>query len=113
MGPSSPGNAASHRGVLDKGISYMKSWKILLAAGAASFAFSAAAMAQDATPPASAAPGATPAAPAAAPPAPTGPQFAFNLAVTSDYVFRGISQTSGEAAASGGIDVTDGLFYVG
>jgi len=37
----------------------------------------------------------------------------YNLDVTSDYVFRGISQTSGKAAVQGGIDYAKGLFYAG
>ena len=42
-----------------------------------------------------------------------GPAFAFNVAVTNDYVFRGISQNDGETAVSGGIDFTDSIFYAG
>lgn len=37
----------------------------------------------------------------------------FNLAVTSDYVYRGISQTNEDAALQGGVDVTAGSFYAG
>ena len=44
---------------------------------------------------------------------PTGPQWAFNLAGTSDYVFRGVSQTEEDAAISGGVDATVGSFYAG
>lgn len=82
----------------------MKSWKIMLGAAAAALAFGSAAMAQDATP-----------APAAAAPAAAAPPYtlAFNFAVTNDYVFRGLSQTSGEYAFSGGIDFTAGQFYLG
>lgn len=36
-----------------------------------------------------------------------------NIAVTSDYVFRGYSQTDEEPAIQGGVDVTIGAFYVG
>lgn len=92
----------------------MKSWKIMLGAAAAALAFGSAAMAQDATP-APAAPGATPAGPAATPPAAAAPPYtlAFNFAVTNDYIFRGLSQTSGEYAFSGGIDFTAGQFYLG
>ena len=43
----------------------------------------------------------------------TGPEVAFNAAVGSDYVFRGVSQTEGDPAISAGVDVTQGLFYAG
>lgn len=43
----------------------------------------------------------------------TGPDFAFNAAVASDYVFRGVSQTESDPAVSAGVDVTQGLFYAG
>jgi uncharacterized protein (TIGR02001 family) len=36
-----------------------------------------------------------------------------NVGVTSDYVFRGVSQSSGEAAIQGGVDFTCGKFYAG
>lgn len=36
-----------------------------------------------------------------------------NVAVTSDYVFRGVSQTEEEAAVSVGVDLTNGAFYAG
>ena len=49
--------------------------------------------------------------PALAPDA--GPQWAFNVAGTSDYVFRGVSQTEEDPAISGGVDVTVGSFYAG
>ncbi len=39
--------------------------------------------------------------------------IAYNLAVSSDYVFRGFSQTSEDPAVSGGIDLTSGGFYAG
>jgi len=92
----------------------MKSMKLMLCAAAATLAFGSAAMAQDTTPPASAAPGANPATPAAAPAAPA-PAYtvAFNFAATNDYLFRGLSQTSGQYAFSGGVDVTAGQLYVG
>lgn len=41
------------------------------------------------------------------------PEIAWNLGVTSDYVFRGFSQTSEDPALFGGVDVTSGDFYVG
>lgn len=43
----------------------------------------------------------------------TRPDFAFNAAIGSDYVFRGVSQTEGDPALSAGVDVTQGLFYAG
>lgn len=51
--------------------------------------------------------------PAFADDAPTGPVVSFNAAVTNDYLFRGLSQTSGDAAGQGGVDVTAGMFYAG
>src|SRR5947199_231476 len=75
----------------------MKSWNLMLGAAAAALAFSSAAMAQTA-PAAEAAPAYT---------------IADNVAFTSDYLFRGLSQTSGDAAPSGGIDLTAGKFYLG
>ena len=41
------------------------------------------------------------------------PEVAWNLGVTSDYVFRGYSQTSEDPAIFGGVDVTAGNFYAG
>jgi len=41
------------------------------------------------------------------------PEVAFNVGVTSDYVFRGFTQTSEDPAIQGGVDVTLGSFYVG
>lgn len=38
---------------------------------------------------------------------------AFNFGVTSDYVFRGFSQTDTDPAIQGGMDVSIGSFYVG
>lgn len=44
----------------------------------------------------------------------TGGSFSANAGIASDYLFRGISQTGGEAAVSGGIDWDSGVgFYVG
>jgi uncharacterized protein (TIGR02001 family) len=37
----------------------------------------------------------------------------FNFGVTTDYVFRGESQTSEEGAVFGGMDLTYGMFYAG
>jgi uncharacterized protein (TIGR02001 family) len=39
--------------------------------------------------------------------------FAYNIGVTSDYVFRGITQTDGGAAVQGGVDYSNGIFYAG
>lgn len=36
-----------------------------------------------------------------------------NVAIASDYVFRGISQTEGGPAIQGGFDYTNGIFYAG
>jgi len=41
------------------------------------------------------------------------PEVAFNAAVTSDYVFRGFSQTDTGPAVQGGVDLTAGVFYAG
>ncbi|MEG1030097.1 MAG: TorF family putative porin, partial [Brevundimonas sp.] len=43
----------------------------------------------------------------------TGPDFTFNAAIGTDYVFRGVSQTEGDPAISAGVDVTQGAFYGG
>ena len=42
-----------------------------------------------------------------------GPDIAWNVAVVSDYVFRGVSQTEEDPAISGGVDMTAGSFYAG
>jgi uncharacterized protein (TIGR02001 family) len=39
--------------------------------------------------------------------------FGANAALTTDYVFRGFSQTAGGAAVQGGFDATCGRFYAG
>lgn len=39
--------------------------------------------------------------------------FSGNVALTSDYVFRGISQSDGDIAVQGGFDVSHGMFYAG
>lgn len=41
------------------------------------------------------------------------PEVAFNAAVTSDYVFRGFSQTDASPTVQGGVDATVGVFYAG
>ncbi|MFC7377169.1 TorF family putative porin [Brevundimonas sp. GCM10030266] len=43
----------------------------------------------------------------------TGPQISWNGAVTSDYVFRGVSQTMEDPAISAGVDLTHNGFYAG
>ncbi len=43
----------------------------------------------------------------------TGPKVSWNAAVTSDYVFRGVSQTQENPAISAGVDLTNGAFYAG
>lgn len=40
-------------------------------------------------------------------------KFSYNIGAASDYVFRGISQTSGHGAVQGGVDYTNGIFYAG
>ena len=42
-----------------------------------------------------------------------GGTISYNVAATSDYVFRGVTQTDGDAAIQGGIDYSKGMFYVG
>lgn len=44
---------------------------------------------------------------------PQAPQVSANVAVASDYVFRGVSQTEGEPALSAGVDVGKGAVYAG
>jgi len=39
--------------------------------------------------------------------------YSFNLAGTSDYVFRGISQTDNDPTIQGGADVSYGILYLG
>ena len=39
--------------------------------------------------------------------------FAYNIGVQSDYVWRGVSQNNDQAALQGGIDYKHGLFYAG
>lgn len=43
----------------------------------------------------------------------TAPDWGFNAAAASDYVFRGVSQTEEDIALSAGVDVTAGFFYAG
>ena len=42
-----------------------------------------------------------------------GGEFSANVAITTDYTFRGISQSGGDAAIQGGFDWVSELFYVG
>ena len=39
--------------------------------------------------------------------------FSVNAAITTDYVFRGVSQSAGQLTAQGGADVTYGIGYAG
>jgi uncharacterized protein (TIGR02001 family) len=39
--------------------------------------------------------------------------YSFNIGGTSDYVFRGISQSSNDPAIQGGADLSYGIFYAG
>ncbi len=39
--------------------------------------------------------------------------YSFNLGITSDYIFRGISQTARAPTGQGGVDLTYGTFYAG
>ncbi len=75
------------------------------AASIALFALSGAALADGEEPQYSAPP----------PPVDEGRKFtySFNLAGTSDYVFRGISQTLNDPTIQGGADITYGIFYAG
>lgn len=40
-------------------------------------------------------------------------KLSYNVAATSDYVFRGVSQTDGGAALQAGLDYGNGIFYAG
>jgi uncharacterized protein (TIGR02001 family) len=52
---------------------------------------------------------------APAAPASDAREFSWSITIggTSDYVFRGISQTAGDPAAQGSIDMSYGIFYAG
>ncbi len=71
--------------------------KTVGAAGVALLAFSGAALASDMTP------------------APEGRQFSWsvNAALTSDYIFRGVSQSDNDPAVSAGFDASYGILYAG
>jgi uncharacterized protein (TIGR02001 family) len=49
------------------------------------------------------------------PPKEAGREFTyqFNLAATSDYIFRGFSQSGRDPVMQGGMDITYGIFYAG
>ena len=68
----------------------MKFLKLALCAATASIALGGVALAQDA-----------------------GPTVAFNLGVTSDYSYRGLTQTARDPAVFGGADVSSGIVYGG
>jgi len=91
--------------------------KIALALALAAFALPMGAKAQDATdaPAAEAAQDEAPAAAADAPAEEAAPNLTWNLALTSDYVFRGITQTNFDPALQGGLDYAfgDTGLYVG
>ena len=40
-------------------------------------------------------------------------EFSGNVALTTDYVWRGVSQSNGDMAIQGGFDYTNGMFYAG
>lgn len=40
-------------------------------------------------------------------------EFSGNVALSTDYVWRGVSQTNGDMAISGGFDYSNGMFYAG
>jgi uncharacterized protein (TIGR02001 family) len=40
-------------------------------------------------------------------------EVSYNIAATSDYVWRGASQSDGNFALQGGVDITKGSFYAG
>ncbi len=46
-------------------------------------------------------------------PAGTQLEFSFNAGVTTDYVFRGFSQSDEDPAIFGGVDIAYGMFYAG
>lgn len=69
----------------------MRTLKIALAAATASLCLAGAAQAQD----------------------DASPSFSFNLGASTDYVFRGFSQTDEDPQVFGGVDVGAGMFYGG
>ena len=89
--------------------------KIALALALAALALPLGALAQDATDTADAAQDEAPAADADAAGEEESSNLTWNLAVTSDYVFRGISQTDLDPALQGGLDYSfgDTGLYVG
>jgi uncharacterized protein (TIGR02001 family) len=89
----------------------MRAWKTGLLAAAAAFTLGGTAWAQE--PPTEQPAASTE--PAALDTAETGggPDFAFNVGIASDYVFRGISQTDEGLQVFGGADVAIDSFYAG
>lgn len=73
------------------GILDMKTLKLALCAATVGLAFSSAAVAEDMA----------------------APTLSYNAAVSTDYIFRGLSQTKGKAALSGGVDAASGMVYAG
>ncbi|MBX3483153.1 TorF family putative porin [Phenylobacterium sp.] len=69
----------------------MRTLKLALVAAAASLCFAGAAAAED----------------------DSGPSFSFNLGASSDYLFRGFSQTDKDPQVYGGVDATVGIGYAG
>jgi uncharacterized protein (TIGR02001 family) len=69
----------------------MRTLKLALVAAAASLCFAGAAAAQE----------------------DSGPSFSFNLGASTDYVFRGFSQTDEDPQVFGGVDATLGIGYAG
>lgn len=69
----------------------MKALKIGLLAAVASVAMGGAALAQD----------------------DSAPSFSFNVGASTDYTFRGVSQTDENPQVFGGVDMTAGQFYAG
>ncbi len=49
----------------------------------------------------------------APPPSKSACGLSANVALTNDYIFRGVTQTDGDAAIQGGVDVSCGIFYAG
>ncbi len=92
----------------------MKLNKIALALSLAAFAMPLTALAQDAAETTEATTEAAPAAEAAAEEESTS-NLSWNLSVTSDYVFRGITQTDFDPALQGGLDYAfgDSGWYIG
>lgn len=89
LGPRPAGRIGGARPRQIIGDKHMQHWKLALCAATATMALAGAAAAQD------------------------GPEISFNGGITSDYLFRGLTQNGGEAAAFVGADVSSGMFYAG